>query len=313
MADGTGLAGFAREFPDRFFDVGIAEQHAVTLAAGMAAGGLRPVVAIYSTFMQRAYDQINHDVCLQKLPVVFALDRAGIVGEDGETHQGVFDIAYLAHLPNIALMAPSSAQELSEMLDLAIASRGPCAIRYPRGEAPPQRSSVPPVEWGRAAVARNGQDICIVSVGHCLNPCLEAAEALDRLGVSATVLNLRFVKPLDWDAIRRHALLTRALLVVEEGVGTGGAGSMIISKLAQEQAGRGIFFDSVAVPDAYIEHGAAQALRARHGLDAPGVADRAMALWRRRREGTGASLAGGDDTDDRKDAARFVAGREGSR
>lgn len=281
MADGTGLAGFAREFPDRFFDVGIAEQHAVTLAAGMAAGGLSPVVAVYSTFLQRAYDQVNHDVCLQKLPVVFALDRAGIVGEDGETHQGVFDITYLLPVPNLALMAPSSAGELSAMLDLAIASRGPCAIRYPRGEVAPPRDSAP-VEWGKAEVVRRGQDLCIAAVGHCLDACLEAADRLKERAVKATVLNLRFLKPLDWETVRTHAFKTRALLVVEEGAGIGGAGSLIVSRLAQEQGARAVVFDSVAVPDAYVEHGAAEALRERLGLDAPGIAERALSLCQRR-------------------------------
>lgn len=278
MADGTGLAGFAKEFPDRFFDVGIAEQHAVTLAAGMAAGGLKPVVAIYSTFLQRAYDQVNHDVCLQKLPVVFALDRAGLVGEDGETHQGVFDITYLMPIPNLTLMAPSSAEELSSMLSLALASGSPCAIRYPRGEIPAPRESTP-VEWAKAELVRTGKDVCILSLGHCLDRCLEAAERLEKEGVSTTVLNLRFLKPLDWETVKYHCSLARLLLVVEEGAGIGGAGSHIISRLSEEGFGRTTIFDSVAVPDSYVEHGAVPVLRERLGLDARGIAERALSLW----------------------------------
>ncbi len=249
MADGTGLDRFAREFPDRFYDVGIAEQHAVTFAAGLATEGMKPVAAIYSTFLQRAYDQIVHDVCLQNLDVTLAMDRAGIVGADGATHQGMYDIAYLRHLPNIICMAPKDENELQQMLRTAIEYDGPAAVRYPRGAGfgvplDPELKAIP---IGESELLRDGDDALIVAYGTLVHPALEAAAELSAEGISAAVLNARFAKPLDRDRILSLASRCRALLTVEEHSGMGGFGSAVLEALSA--AGVVVSSRCLAVPD----------------------------------------------------------------
>lgn len=270
MTDGTGLREFARLFPDRFFDAGIAEGHAVSFAAGLALGGMKPVVAIYSTFLQRAYDQIVEDVCLQGLGVVFAVDRAGIVGEDGETHQGAFDLSYLRHIPGMTLMAPADENELRDMLWTALSLGKPAAIRYPRGKAygvPRREPRILPL--GRAEVIREGADLTIFSVGSMVYPSLEASDILSRMGISCGVVNARFVKPLDVEAVvsaaRRGPIVT-----VEENVGEGGFGSAVLEALAG--AGVACPVKCLALPSRFIEHGPQDVLRERCGLGAHGIA-----------------------------------------
>lgn len=271
MPDGTGLVDFRARFPERFFDVGICEQHAVTFAAGLAVEGLRPVVAIYSTFLQRAYDQVLHDVCLQNLPVVFALDRGGIVGEDGETHQGLFDLSYLRHIPNLVLMAPKDEDELRHMLYTALRHRGPIALRYPRGRGvgvsfSPTLQEIP---LGKGEVLREGEDLLILAVGASVYPSLAAARELEKQGYQATVVNARFVKPLDEQLILSWAARTGRVLTVEENVAQGGFGSAVLELLADH--GLLVPVKRIAVPDKFVEHGAPDLLRQKYGLDAQGI------------------------------------------
>ncbi len=234
MPDGTGLVDFRQDFPDRFYDVGICEQHAVTFAAGLAMGGMRPVAAIYSTFMQRAYDQVLHDVCMQNLPVVLALDRGGMVGEDGETHQGLFDLSFLRHLPNLTLMAPKDENEMRDMLYTAVEHPGPVALRYPRGKGVGVAfsSTLKKIAIGKAEVLREGEDLLILALGASVYPALAAAEQLAVRGFSATVVNARFVKPLDENLILTLAAKHGRVLTVEENVLAGGFGSAILELLA---------------------------------------------------------------------------------
>jgi 1-deoxy-D-xylulose-5-phosphate synthase len=272
MADGTGLDRFAKVFPDRFYDVGIAEQHAVTFAAGMATEGMKPVPAIYSTFLQRAYDQVVHDVCLQNLDVTFAIDRAGIVGADGATHQGLYDLAYLRTLPNIVVMAPKDENELRHMLRTAVEHPGPAAIRYPRGQGfgvplDPEMKSLP---IGKAELLRDGDDALVIAIGTLAHAALEAASELAASGVSTAVLNARFVKPLDVVAVAELARRCRAVVTVEEHTSAGGFGSAVLEAL--EQAGVQVPVRRLAVPDGLIEHGDPMALCASFGLDAEGIA-----------------------------------------
>ena len=271
MADGTGLDRFAREFPDRFYAVGIAEQHAVTFAAGLATEGMKPVAAIYSTFLQRAYDQIVHDVCLQNLDVTLAMDRAGIVGADGATHQGMYDIAYLRHLPNIICMAPKDENELQQMIRTAIEYDGPAAVRYPRGAGfgvplDPELKAIP---IGESELLRDGDDVLIVAYGTLVHPALEAAAELSAEGISAAVLNARFAKPLDRDRILSLASRCRVLLTVEEHSGMGGFGSAVLEALSAS----GVVVNSrcLAVPDSVIEQGNTEEIRHRLRLDAEGI------------------------------------------
>ena len=272
MSAGTGLSRFAKRFPERFFDVGIAEQHAVTFAAGLAAAGMRPVCAIYSTFLQRAYDQIIHDVALQRLPVVFCLDRAGIVGADGATHAGIFDLAYLRCVPNMVVMAPSSAAELAAMLAFALGQDGPCAIRYPRGEADPpmpDEAEAEPMQLGKARLVRKGEEGVLVAVGHTL---ARAQEALEAVGCDFALVDLRFVKPLDVALLAELAGASRPVVVVEEGVAAGGVGEAIAAALvARGWRGR---FVPVGVPDRFPPHGAPEDVRAALGLSAEAIAKR---------------------------------------
>jgi 1-deoxy-D-xylulose-5-phosphate synthase len=277
MPDGTGLVDFRLHYPDRFFDVGICEQHAVTFAAGLAVEGLRPVVAVYSTFLQRAYDQVLHDVCLQNLPVVFALDRGGIVGEDGETHQGLFDLSYLRNLPNMVIMAPKDEDELRHMLYTAIYHPGPIAMRYPRGAGvgvalSPTLKKIP---LGQAEVLVEGEDLLILALGATVYPALSAAQELQKQDIHPTVVNTRFVKPLDQNTLLNLAAHHGRILTVEENVAMGGFGSAILEMLADHGL-YGIPVKRLAVGDVFVEHGAQKLLRRKYGLDAEGIVEAAL-------------------------------------
>ena len=272
MADGTGLDRFKKAFPSRFYDVGIAEQHAVTFAAGMATEGMKPVAAIYSTFLQRAYDQVVHDVCVQNLDVTLAMDRAGLVGADGATHQGMYDIAYLRTLPNIVVMAPKDENELQHMLRTAVEYEGPAAIRYPRGAGlgVPMDPDIKALPLGEAELLRDGEDAAILAFGSRVHPALEAAEALAADGRAVAVLNARFAKPLDREKIQRLAERCRVLVTVEEHAGMGGFGSAVLELLAEIGCDRPV--RCLAIPDELVEHGSPGAQLAEHGLDADGIA-----------------------------------------
>ncbi len=278
MPEGTGLVPFSEAFPERFMDVGIAEQHAVTFAAGLAVEGFRPVVAIYSTFLQRAYDQIIHDVCLPNLPVIFAIDRGGLVGEDGPTHHGHFDISYLRTLPNMTIMAPKDENELRHMLFTALAHNGPIAIRYPRGKAlgVPIDDGFVSIPIGQWEVLREGEDLAIIALGSMVAPALKAADTLGQDGISATVINCRFVKPLD-QRLGELARDLKRLLVVEENVLAGGLGSAVLETIS-DLAVEGVKIKRIGLPDKFIEHGPLTALREKYSLDAKGIYGKAMEL-----------------------------------
>ena len=266
MREGSGLVEFEQRFPTRYFDVGIAEQHAVTFAAGMACDGLVPVVAIYSTFLQRAYDQLLHDVALQNLPVVFALDRAGLVGADGATHAGVYDYAFLRCVPNMVVMAPADENECRQMLYSAVKYQRPVAVRYPRGMGPgvPVQKTFTELPLGRAEVCRQGRRLAILAFGSMVTPAMAAGEALD-----ATVVNMRFVKPVDADLIRELAATHEAFVTVEEHVVMGGAGSACLEALAEAGLTRPV--QMLGLPDRYIDHGDHALLLRLEGLDGPGI------------------------------------------
>ena len=272
MPDGTGLSGFSKEFPERFYDVGIAEQHGATFAAGLAAGGYRPVFAVYSSFLQRAYDQVCHDVCLQNLPVTFAIDRCGVVGSDGPTHHGAFDLSYLRHLPNLTLMAPKDENELQHMLATAVNLGTPVAIRYPRGNgygvALDQVLETLPV--GRAEVLREGVSAAVLALGTMVHPALEAAASLDAEGTGLTVVNSRFVKPLDEALIVQLAEKYGVLITIEENALPGGFGSAVLELLEQHGL-NGVRVLRLGYPDAYIPQGDQRELRAMLGLDSVGI------------------------------------------
>ena len=282
MGSGTGIDKLAREMPRRTYDVGIAEQHAVTFAGGMATEGFIPVVAIYSTFLQRGYDEILHDVCLQNLHVVFALDRAGLVGADGPTHHGVFDFAYMRAMPNMVIMAPKDENELQHMLKTAIDHPGPISLRYPRGEGwgVALDKEMKTLEIGKAEILRQGGDVVIAAIGHTVLPALKAAEELAPLGIDASVVNSRFVKPLDKNLFRD--LLTRVprLITVEDHVVTGGFGSGLIEFLADEGF-TGIEVKRLGVPDRFIPHGTQDELRKMCGFDKDAIAQATLQLVRR--------------------------------
>ncbi|MGH9886150.1 MAG: 1-deoxy-D-xylulose-5-phosphate synthase [bacterium] len=271
MAGGTGLDKFQKSFPDRFYDVGIAEQHAVTFAAGMATEGLKPVCAIYSTFLQRAYDQIVHDVCVQGLDVTFVLDRAGLVGADGATHQGLYDLAYLRTLPNVVLMAPKDENELRQMLKTAIEYPGPAALRIPRGAAlgVPLESDVKTLKIGEAELLRDGSDVALVALGHSVAPALEAAQRLEEHGISAAVLNARFAKPVDARWLAELARRCGALVVIEEHSVIGGLGDAVVASLAAQRIA--VPVRALGVADEVVEHGSQAEWRAELGLDAAGI------------------------------------------
>jgi 1-deoxy-D-xylulose-5-phosphate synthase len=277
MPDGTGLNSFSQRFPDRFFDVGIAEQHAMTFAAGLAAEGFRPVVAIYSTFVQRAYDQVFHDICLQNLPVTIAMDRAGLVGDDGPTHHGVFDLSYLRHLPGMTVMAPKDENELRHMLKTAIYSGLPIALRYPRGAGygVPLDRELKLLEIGKGEQLLDGDDLTIVAVGATVYPAVQAADALRLKGLSVGVVNARFVKPLDAELILGVARRTGRILTVEENALQGGFGSAVLEILYDNNL-QDVKVRRLGLPDHYIEQGSQAQLRKDVGIDAEGITAAAL-------------------------------------
>jgi len=272
MSEGTGLDKFSGKFPDRFFDVGIAESHGVTFACGLAVEGLHPVAAIYSTFTQRAYDQVVHDLCLQNLPVTLALDRAGLVGEDGPTHHGVFDIAYLRHVPNMVVMAPKDENELQHMIKTAVEYPGPTAVRYPRGTGcgVPMDQELKALRIGKSEVIKDGADAAIIAIGNMVCASIEAAKRLADEGISVAVVNARFVKPLDGEMILAYAKKTGRIVTAEEHALLGGFGSAVL-ELLDTKGITGIKTHRIGLPDVYIEHGTQKVLRQKYGLDADGI------------------------------------------
>lgn len=267
MPSGTGLDAFEKEFPDRFFDVGIAEEHAVTFAAGLALGGMKPVVALYSTFLQRAYDQILHDVCIGGLPVVFAIDRAGVVGSDGETHQGVFDIAFLRQMPGLQILAPKNAQELRQMMQYALEQDGPVAIRYPRGAAFQGLEEFnAAIEPGKAEWINKGQKIALLAAGNMVETALQVREGLKSQGVDASVINARFLQEVQEELIQEIADSHSLLVTLEDGILTGGYGEAVASYCKLSKIDNLKVF-CVAWPDQFIEHGSVEELRGKYGLD----------------------------------------------
>jgi 1-deoxy-D-xylulose-5-phosphate synthase len=274
MCEGTGLAEFSKRFPNRFFDVGIAEQHAVNFAAGLACEGMRPVAAIYSTFLQRAYDQLVHELCLMHLPVTLALDRAGIVGADGPTHHGLYDLVYLSALPGMVVMAPKDENELRHMLRTALSIDGPAAVRYPRGNGigVPLDSEFKQLEVGKAEILRDGGDIAILALGSMVYPCLDAAARLESAGIKATVINARFMKPLDQELFTVLAAEKQFLVTAEEGTEAGGFGAQVAALLHDRKIPTSIL--RLAVPDRIVPHGAPNLLHAKYGLDVEGIVDR---------------------------------------
>jgi 1-deoxy-D-xylulose-5-phosphate synthase len=272
MSEGTGLDKFAEHFPGRFFDVGIAESHGVTFACGLAAEGLHPVAAIYSTFTQRAYDQIVHDLCLQNLPVTLALDRAGLVGEDGPTHHGVFDMAYLRHVPNMVVMAPKDENEFQHMIKTAVEHPGPAAVRYPRGIGcgVPMDQELKTLTIGKAELIKDGNEAVIIAIGNMVCPSIEAAKRLAEEGIAVAVVNARFVKPLDTESILSFAKKTGRVITVEEHALLGGFGSAVLECL-DASGMTGVKTHRIGLPDTYIEHGAQKVLRQKYGLDADGI------------------------------------------
>jgi 1-deoxy-D-xylulose-5-phosphate synthase len=279
MPEGTGLTKFAETYPDRFFDVGIAEQHGVTFAAGLATEGLKPVVAIYSTFLQRAYDQLLHDVCLDRLPVIFALDRGGIVGEDGSTHHGLFDLSYLRSLPNMVVMAPADENELRRMLATALQHDGPIAFRYPRGSTTgvPLDKIIKPLPLGKGKVLTEGDDVLILAIGKPVGDALKAHDTLKKQGISATVVNCRFVKPLDVDLICALVKKNPRVITVEENVLNAGFGSAVLEVLNDEGIS-GFKVERIGIGDTFVEHGPQQLLRSLYGIDAPAIVKAAERL-----------------------------------
>jgi 1-deoxy-D-xylulose-5-phosphate synthase len=279
MPEGTGLVAFSEIYPDRFFDVGIAEQHGVTFAAGLAAEGLKPVVAIYSTFLQRAYDQILHDVCIEALPVVFALDRGGIVGADGPTHHGLFDLSYLRSLPNMVVMAPKDENELGRMLKTALEHKGPAALRYPRGTGTGVKidPEIVPLPLGKGEILEHGDDLLILAVGSSVGEALSAHARLVKQGISATVVNCRFIKPLDIHLIGSLATKIPSVLTVEENVRQGGFGSAVLEAL--NDAGiTGFRMERIGIADTFVEHGPPKLLRSKYKIDAQAIVDAAQKL-----------------------------------
>ncbi len=275
MPESTGLSLVAREFPGRVFDVGICEQHAVTFAAGLASQGFIPIVVIYSTFLQRALDQVIHDVCLQNLPMVFAIDRGGIVGEDGKTHQGAFDLSYLSFIPGMVVASPKDENELQHLLYTAVKANCPFALRYPKGSAlgVPLDQELQELPIGRGEVLRGGKDAAILAIGVSVAPALEAARKLDELGIGCAVVNARFAKPLDSSLILDLAYDTKRLVTVEENAIAGGFGSAVL-ELVQSSGIHDVKVELIGLPDEFVEHGSQAVLRAKYGLDAEGIARR---------------------------------------
>lgn len=286
MGDGTGLKRFHNMFPNRFFDVGIAEEHAVTFAAGLAAAGLKPIVAVYSSFLQRAYDQILHDVCIQDLPVVFAVDRAGLVGSDGETHQGIFDLSYLSSIPNMNIMAPKNKWELSDMVKYAVKFNHPIAIRYPRGEAyDGLKEFREPVAYGKSEIIKKESRIALLAVGSMVKTAVEVRELLKTMGYQCTLVNARFVKPLDTELLELLSETHELLVTMEENVIAGGFGEHVLRYMneRQEEAPQ-MKVINVAVPDEYVEHGNVEILRKEIGIDKETIVRRIVAEYGKIRE-----------------------------
>jgi 1-deoxy-D-xylulose-5-phosphate synthase len=279
MPEGSYLSIVAAEFPKRVFDVGICEEHAVTFAAGMASQGFIPVVAIYSTFLQRAFDQVIHDVCIQELPVVFAIDRGGIVGDDGKTHQGSFDISYLTLIPNLIVSAPKDENELQHLLHTAVKVQRPMVIRYPRGSESgvDLDTELHELAIGKGEILRHGEDVVILAIGVAVAPALEAAQELAADGIEATVVNARFAKPLDSELIVDLANHTKRLVTVEENALYGGFGSSVV-KLLQESGIYDVRVKSIGIPDEFVEQGSQAILRAKYSLDAKGIAQQVLTL-----------------------------------
>ena len=270
MPDGTGLKRFRNRYPERFFDVGIAEEHAVTFAAGLAAGGMKPVVAIYSSFLQRAYDQILHDVCIQNLPVTFAIDRAGLVGSDGETHQGIFDLSYLSGIPNMHIMAPKNKWELSDMLKYAVNFDGPIAIRYPRGEAyDGLKDFRAPVNMGVSEWIYTESEIALIAVGSMVETAVTVREKLKEKGISVSLINARFVKPIDTAVIEDIAKNHKLIVPMEENVFSGGYCDKVANYVCQRKLPLTVV--PIALPDQYVEHGNVQLLKKEVGIDAQSI------------------------------------------
>ncbi len=279
MPDGTGLKRFRNKYPERFFDVGIAEEHAVTFAAGLAAGGMRPVVAIYSSFLQRAYDQIVHDVCIQNLPVIFAIDRAGLVGSDGETHQGIFDLSYLASIPNMHIMAPKNKWELSDMMKFALTFDGPIAIRYPRGTAYDGLGDFrAPIAYGKSEFLYEEEDICIMAVGSMVKTAVEVRHMLKEIGYACSLVNARFVKPIDEEQIREVIKEHKLIVTMEENVEKGGYGDSV-RRYVDEITEGAVKVLQIAIPDVYVEHGNVDLLKKELGMDEGTIAKRIVTAY----------------------------------
>ena len=280
MADGTGLKRLRNMFPDRFFDVGIAEQHATTFAAGLAAGGMKPVFAVYSSFLQRAYDQIVHDVCIQNLPVVFAIDRAGLVGSDGETHQGIFDISYLSCIPNMTVLAPKNKWELSDMIKFAVDFGAPIAVRYPRGEAyAGLKEYRAPIRYGKCEWIYRESEIALFALGSMVKTAEQVHDRLKEAGYASSLINARFAKPLDEEALGEITANHRLIVTMEENVINGGFGEHITR--FYNECGSSITVLTIAIPDAYVEHGNVDILRKELGIDAVSVTERVLEAYRK--------------------------------
>lgn len=278
MPDGTGLKRFRNMFPDRFFDVGIAEQHAVTFAAGLAAGGLKPIVAVYSSFLQRAYDQILHDVCIQNLHVVFAVDRAGLVGSDGETHQGIFDLSYLSSIPNMTIMAPKNKWELSDMLKYAVNFDGPIALRYPRGEAyDGLKEFRPAISYGKSEIIYEEADIALLAVGSMVKTGEQVRELLKEAGYNCTLVNGRFVKPIDEECLELLSKTHRLFVTMEENVRSGGFGEKVQDYVSDRRLPVQVL--NVSIPDEYVEHGNVSLLYQEVGLDPQTIVKRVITAY----------------------------------
>ena len=280
MPDGTGLKRFHNVFPERFFDVGIAEQHAVTFAAGLAAGGMIPIVAIYSSFLQRAYDQILHDVCIQNLPVIFAIDRAGLVGSDGETHQGIFDLSYLSSIPNMHIMAPKNKWELSDMLKFAVKFGAPVAVRYPRGEAYDGLEEYrKPIVYGKSEMIFEEKDIVLYAVGSMVKTAVKVRELLKEKGYHVSLVNARFVKPIDEDMIMQLQAEHRLLVTLEENVASGGFGEKVREFADEHEINMELL--QICIPDEYVEHGNVELLKKEIGIDAETIFKRTEEMWQK--------------------------------
>lgn len=279
MADGTGLSKFAKEYPQRFYDVGIAEQHGTTFAAGLAKAGLKPVFAVYSSFLQRAYDQVLHDVCIQNLPVVFAIDRAGLVGSDGETHQGIFDISFLSSIPNMTVMAPKNKWELADMMQYAVAFPTPIAVRYPRGTAyDGLKEFRTPIHLGKSEVIAEGSQIALFALGSMVQTAEKVAELLKEQGIDATVINARFAVPFDKEKVAELAQNHKLLVTMEENVTSGGFGEHVASFVNENDLD--IKVQVIAIPDAYVEHGNVDRLKEDIQIDANSIYERVLNLYK---------------------------------